>query len=168
MKLWNFELPNITLLLLLVSNFTFHRKKNCESYNDLLDKTTETTETEVEMKKKRIWPRQKGESDNKEWEDDKIFALIDAWSGIEQYFNCKHQKYHPPDEKMKLLEKINSILHENGINITVTQITDKIHSLRNYYSAERRKEYRLPVKNQVLGEIICIHLNDSFFNLCHF
>ena len=41
---------------------------------------------------------------------------------------------------MKSLEKIKCILHENGIEVTVKQITDKIHSLRNYYSAERRKE----------------------------
>ena len=41
---------------------------------------------------------------------------------------------------MKLLEKIKGILHENGIEVTVKQITDKINSLRNYYSAGRRKE----------------------------
>ena len=40
---------------------------------------------------------------------------------------------------MKSLEKIKGILPENGIEVTVKQITDKIHSLRNYYSAERRK-----------------------------
>ena len=32
------------------------------------------------------------------------------------------------------------ILHENGIEVTVMQITDKIHSLRNYYSVKRCKE----------------------------
>ena len=36
--------------------------------------------------------------------------------------------------------KINGILHENGIKVVVKQITDKIHSIRNYYSAERCKE----------------------------
>ena len=41
---------------------------------------------------------------------------------------------------MKLLEKIKSILHEKGIEVTVKQITDKIHSLRNYCSAERRED----------------------------
>ena len=40
---------------------------------------------------------------------------------------------------MKLLEKIKSILHEKGIEVTVKQITDKIHSLRNYCSAKRRE-----------------------------
>ena len=62
-----------------------------------------------------------------------IFALIDTWSGIKQLFNCKHPKYHLHDEKMKLLEKIKGILYENGIEVTVKQIMDKIHSLRNYY-----------------------------------
>ena len=41
---------------------------------------------------------------------------------------------------MKSLEKIKGILHENGIEVTVKQITDKIHSIRNYYSPERHKE----------------------------
>ena len=121
-----------------MSNFTLHRNTNGKSHKDLVDETTDTTESEVEIKKKI--KRQKGESDNKEWEDNEIFALIDAWSGIEQLFNCKHPKYHLRDEKMKSLEKIKGILHENGIEVTVKQITDKIHSLRNYYSAERHKE----------------------------
>ena len=69
-----------------------HRNTNGESYNDLVDETTDTTESEVEIKKKRGEPRQKGESGNKEWEDDEIFVLIDAWSGIEQLFHCKHPK----------------------------------------------------------------------------
>ena len=63
------------------------------------------------------WPRQKGESGNKEWEDDKMFALIDTWSGIKQLFDCK-----PPMrwlEKMKSLENIKGILHENGIEVIV-------------------------------------------------
>ena len=41
---------------------------------------------------------------------------------------------------MKSLEKIKGILHENGIEVTVKQIPDKIHSIRNYYSPERCKE----------------------------
>ena len=41
---------------------------------------------------------------------------------------------------MKSLEKIKGILHRNGIKVTVKQITDKSHLLRNYYSAERCKE----------------------------
>ena len=73
-------MPNVTLLLLLVSNFTLHRNTNGESYNDLINKTLES---EVEIKKKKDRLRQKGESGNKEWEDDKIVALIDTWSGIE-------------------------------------------------------------------------------------
>ena len=31
--------------------------------------------------------REGKESGNKEWEDDEIFALTDAWSGIKQHFN---------------------------------------------------------------------------------
>ena len=94
------------LLLLLVSNFTLHRNTIGESYKDLVDETTDTTESEVEITKKRGRPRQNGESGNKEWEDDEIFTLTGAWSGIEQLFNCKHPKYYLRDEKMKSLEKI--------------------------------------------------------------
>ena len=41
---------------------------------------------------------------------------------------------------MKSLKKIKVILHENGIKVTVKQVADKTHSLRNCYSAERHKE----------------------------
>ena len=53
-----------------------HRNTNGESFNDLVSETTDTTESEVEIKNKSCWPRQKGESGNKEWEDKEIFALI--------------------------------------------------------------------------------------------
>ena len=42
---------------------------NDECYNDLVQETTDTTESEVEIKQKRGQPRQKGESGNKEWKD---------------------------------------------------------------------------------------------------
>ena len=41
---------------------------------------------------------------------------------------------------MESLEKIRGIPHENGIEVTVNQIMDKIHSLTDFYSAERHKE----------------------------
>ena len=94
------------LLLLLVSNFNLHRNTNGECYKDPVDETTDTTESKVEITKKRGRPRQKGESGNKEWEDDEFFTLTGTWSGIEQLFNCKHPKYYLRDEKMKSLEKI--------------------------------------------------------------
>ena len=106
-------MPKVTLLFLLLSNFTFHRNTNGESYNGIVDETTDTTESEVEIKKKRGQPTQKGENGNKEWGDDGMFALIDASSGTKQLFNCKHPKYHLRDEKIKSLEKIKGILHEN-------------------------------------------------------
>lgn len=133
-------MSKIKLLLLLVSNFTLQRNINAESYNDLVDETTDTAESEVKIKKNRDPPRQKEKSGNKEWKDDESFVLIYAWSSIEQLFNAKHPKYHLRVEKMKLLPKIKDILHEKGIEVIVKQKTDKTHSLRNYYSAERRKE----------------------------
>ena len=43
-------MSKIKVLLLLVSNFTLHRNTNAESYNDLVDETTDTPESEVEIK----------------------------------------------------------------------------------------------------------------------
>ena len=57
-------MSKIKLLLLLVSNFTLHRNTNAESYNDLVDETTDTPESEVEIKKNRDPPRQK----EKKWQ----------------------------------------------------------------------------------------------------
>ena len=37
-----------------MSNFTLHRNTNGESYNDLVDETTDITESKVEIKKKRF------------------------------------------------------------------------------------------------------------------
>ena len=70
-------------MLLLKSDFTLHRNTNGEGYNDLVEETTDTKESKEEIKKKRARPRQKRESGKKEWEDDEIFALIDAWSDME-------------------------------------------------------------------------------------
>ena len=89
-------MPNVAFFLL-VSNVTLHRNANDESYNDFVNETTDTTENEVKIKKKRGQPRQKGENANKEWQNDEGFALIVAWSSIEQLFNCKHLKYHLRD-----------------------------------------------------------------------
>ena len=69
-----------------------------------------------------------------------MFILIETWSRIDQLYNCQHPKYHLRDEKLKSIEKIRSTLIEKGIEVTAKQITDKLLSLRNYYSAERRKE----------------------------
>ena len=52
-------MSKIKLLLLLVSNFTLQRNINAESYNDLVDETTDTAESEVKIKKNRDPPRQK-------------------------------------------------------------------------------------------------------------
>ena len=100
--------------------------------------TQQPQEIEEEPTKKRGRPKQKGEANNKFWEDDEVFILIETWSRIDQLYNCKHPKYHLRDEKLKSIEKIRSTLIEKGIEVTAKQITDKLLSLRNCYSAERR------------------------------
>ena len=34
-----------------------------------------------------------GRKDNKEWQDDEIFVLINIWSTKEELFNCRDEKY---------------------------------------------------------------------------
>ena len=38
---------------------------------------------------------------NKEWSDEEIFQLIDAWREIYQLYNVKHPTYHLKDERSK-------------------------------------------------------------------
>ena len=77
--------------------------------------------------------------------------------------SCKHLG----DEKMKSLEKIKDILHENGIKVTVKQIMDKIHLLRNNYSDKRCREEAASKKScsarDDFGPSKCL-----FFDLCLF
>ena len=62
--------------------------------------------------------------------------MVCYWTTLLLQASCKHLH----DEKMKSLEKIKGILHENGIKVTVKQIMNKIHLLRNNYSDERCRE----------------------------
>ena len=50
---------------------------------------------------------------------------------------------------------------EMKIEVTMQLITDKIHSLRNYYSSEKCEE-EAASKKSGFGEKICIYLNSSF------
>ena len=40
---------------------------------------------------------------NKEWSDEEVFLLIDAWREINQLYNVKHPKYHLKDKRTKNL-----------------------------------------------------------------
>ena len=87
--------------------------------------------------KVRRRPKQRREATSKDRKDSNVFALIENWSAVDQLFNCKYPKYHLRYEKLKSLEKIRIMLLEKDTDVAVKQITDKMLSLRNYFSAER-------------------------------
>ena len=75
-----------------------------------------------------------------ELSDDEITQLINLWKQEEALYNSKCDSYSNCDEKDKVLERIITNLAKEGIEATKTQITEKLTSLRSYYSGQRGKE----------------------------
>ena len=76
---------------------------------------------------------------NKEWSDEEIFLLIDAWREIDQLYNVKHPKYHLKEERTKNLRLLTEKLSEKNVEATIPQISKKMLSLKNHFSSEKRK-----------------------------
>ena len=57
---------------------------------------------------------------NKEWSDEEIFLLIDAWREKDQLYNAKHSKYHLKDERTKNLRLLTEKLSEKNVEVTMT------------------------------------------------
>ena len=76
---------------------------------------------------------------NKEWSDEEVFLLIDAWREINQLYNVKHPKYHLKDERTKNLRLLAEKLYEKNVEATLPQISKKMLSLKNHFSSEKRK-----------------------------
>ena len=65
-----------------------------------IEESGEEERNESERDHKRPRGRPKSNSNvnaNKEWSDEEIFLLIDAWREIDQLCNVKHPKYHLKD-----------------------------------------------------------------------
>ena len=90
-------------------------------------------------KKQRGRPKLSDSNANREWRDDEIYHLIEAWRGLEQLYNVRHPKYHLRDERLKNMNKLKDELLENGVEVTVDQISKKMVSLKNHFSSEKRK-----------------------------
>ena len=121
--------------------------------------TEESGEEETnESNRDHKWPRGRPKSNgtinaNKEWSDEEIFLLIDAWRKIDQLYNVKHPKYHLKDERTKNLRLLAEKLSEKSIEATILQISKKMLSLKNHFSSEKRKviqKRRRHPKNLVL------------------
>ena len=83
---------------------------------------------------------------------------------MDQHFNWKHPKNHLPDKKVKSLEKIGIVLLQKNIDVKVKEITDKMLSLRNYFSAERQKEEDTSKKSESCCDDL-YYLDDSFIGI---
>ena len=107
--------------------------------------TEESGEEETnESNRDHKWPRGRPKSNgtinaNKEWSDEEIFLLIDAWREIDQLYNVKHLKYHLKEERTKNLRLLAEKLSEKSIEATIPQINKKMLSLKNHFSSEKRK-----------------------------
>ena len=80
----------------------------------------------------------RGKKKKREWSDDEVECLISLWSRFDVLFNAKHPLYFNKDEKNKAITKIQNEMKENGMDISVKDIAEKIANLRNYYGAQRR------------------------------
>eukprot|EP00794_Sanderia_malayensis_P012438 gene12438-13724_t len=96
----------------------------------------EKTSTHQRYANKRGRP---GKKENKEWQDEEIFTLINIWSTKEELFNCRDEKYLNRDNRSKAIDAIRDALTAKGCEVDNKQIQDKITNLRNYFAAELRK-----------------------------
>ena len=114
----------------------------------------ETNESNRDHKRPRGRPKYNGTFNaNKEWSDEEIFLLIDAWRETDQLYNVKHPKYHLKEERTKNLRLLAEKLSEKSIEATIPQISNKMLSLKNHFSSEKRKviqKRRRHPKNLVL------------------
>ena len=100
----------------------------------------ETNESDRDHKRPRGRPKSNGAINaNKEWSDEEIFLLIDAWREIGQLYNVKHAKYHLKVERTKNLRLLAEKLSEKNVEATIPQISKKLLSLKNHFCSEKRK-----------------------------
>ena len=97
---------------------------------------------------------------NKEWSDEEIFLLIDAWREKDQLYNAKHSKYHLTDERTKNLRLMTEKLSEKNVEATMTQTVKGCYHLKIISLVKRGRSRRHP-KNLVLVYQMFTILNDS-------
>lgn len=76
----------------------------------------------------------------RDWTDDEVFSLISFWKEEESLCNSKSDTYSDRDARNKAIERIVKSLLENGVDVTSSQVQEKITSLRSYYSGQKGKE----------------------------
>ena len=97
---------------------------------------------------------------NKEWSDEEIFLLIDAWREKDQLYNAKHSKYHLKDERTKNLRLLTEKLSGKNVEATMTQTVKRCYHLK-IISLVKRERSRRHRKHLVLVHQIFTILNGS-------
>ena len=93
-----------------------------EQYQAIMSRNKRT-----ESKKKR-----------KEWDDEEIMLLIEAWKNEEVLYNIKHPFYYLKEAKSKAIVNIKRKLEAQNITVSIKTIIEKITNLRNYFGAQMR------------------------------
>ena len=75
----------------------------------------------------------------REWSNDELTQLINLWKQEEALYNSQCDSCNS-DERDKALERIITNLAKEGIEAIKIQITEKLTSLRSYYSGQGGKE----------------------------
>ncbi|XP_065662170.1 uncharacterized protein LOC101238213 isoform X2 [Hydra vulgaris] len=73
-------------------------------------------------------------SQRREWTDEECVKLMSLWRESEILYNNEHPNYYSQNERKIAMEQI-----ANELNISVKDITDKMHSLRTYYGSQRQR-----------------------------
>lgn len=76
----------------------------------------------------------------KEWTDEEVSLLIDLWRNEEILYNTKNELHSNKEERSKSLDRITYELNQNQISVCVEQVSEKMTSLRCYYSGQIGKE----------------------------
>ena len=88
----------------------------------------------IMSRNKRTEPKKK----RKEWDDEEIMLLIEAWKNEEVLYNIKHPFYYLKEAKSKAIVNIKRKLEAQNITVSIKTIIEKITNLRNYFGAQMR------------------------------
>ena len=121
----------------------------------------EANESKRDHKRPRGRPKSNGTINaNKEWSDEEIFLLIDAWREKDQLYNAKHSKYHLTDERTKNLRLMTEKLSEKNVEATMTQTVKGCYHLK-IISLVKRGRSRRHRKHLVLVHQMFTIINGS-------
>ena len=97
---------------------------------------------------------------NKEWSDEEIFQLIDAWREIYQLYNVKHPTYHLKDERSKNPRLLAEKLLEKMQKLPFHKSVKRCYNLK-IISLAKRGRSRCHPKNLVLVHQMFTIVNSS-------